>query len=142
LKAEGRGQRADGIMKTLQTSNLNSFLMSFKEQFIWQKAIDLSVRCYKLTDFFPKTEIYGMTSQIRRCSVSIPSNIAEGYGRKGKTEYIHFLHIALGSARELDTQLIIALRVELAKDQYIESVLKDVDEIQRLLVSTINSLTK
>ncbi len=114
--------------------------MSYKEQFIWQKAIDLSVRCYKLTEYFPKTEIYGMTSQVRRCSVSIPSNIAEGYGRKGKNEYVHFLHIALGSARELDTQLTISLRVELTKPKYIESVLKDVDEIQRLLVSSINKL--
>ena len=116
--------------------------MSFKEQFIWQKAIDLSVRCYRLTEYFPKTEIYGMTSQVRRCSVSIASNIAEGYGRKGKGEYSHFLHIALGSARELDTQLTIALKVELAKTNYIESVLKDVDEIQRLLVSSINRINK
>lgn len=115
--------------------------MSYREQFIWQKAIDLSVRCYKLTEFFPKSEIYGITSQIRRCAVSIPSNIAEGYGRKGKGEYVHFLHIALGSARELDTQLIIALRVELAKPNYIESVITDVDEIQKLLVSSINKLT-
>ena len=64
----------------------------------------------------------------------------EGYGRKGKGEYVHFLHIALGSARELDTQLTISLRVELTKPKYIESVLKDVDEIQRLLVSSINKL--
>ena len=115
--------------------------MSYKEQFVWQKAIDLSVRCYKLTEYFPKTEIYGMTSQIRRCSVSIASNIAEGYGRKGKKEYINFLYIALGSARELDTQLIISLRAELTQPKYINSVLQDVDEIQRLLVSTINKLS-
>ncbi len=114
--------------------------MSYKEQFIWQKSLDLSVRCYRLTEYFPKTELYGMTSQIRRCSVSIPSNIAEGYGRKGKGEYIHFLHIALGSARELDTQLTISLRVNLAQENYIKSVLEDVDEIQRLLVSTLNKL--
>ena len=114
--------------------------MSYKEQFIWQKAIDLSVRCYKLTEYFPKAEIYGMTSQVRRCSVSISSNIAEGYGRKGRGEYIQFLHIALGSARELDSQLTIALRVELTEKKYIQSVLNDVDEIQRLLVSTINKL--
>jgi four helix bundle protein len=116
--------------------------MSYKEQFIWQKAIDLSVRCYKLTEYFPQAEIYGMTSQIRRCSVSIASNIAEGYGRKGKREYIHFLHIALGSARELDTQLTIALKVELTKNIYTNSVLEDVNEIQKLLVTTINKLKK
>jgi four helix bundle protein len=114
--------------------------MSYKEQLIWKKAIKLAVRCYKLTEYFPKSEIYGITSQIRRCSVSIPSNIAEGYGRKGKAEYINFLHIALGSARELDTQLIIALEVELCKKEYINSVINDVDEMQRLLVSSINKL--
>lgn len=114
--------------------------MSYKEQFIWKKAINLAVRCYRLTEYFPKSEIYGITSQIRRSSVSIASNIAEGYGRKGKGEYIHFLHIALGSARELDTQLVIALEVELCKKEYINSVINDVDEIQRLLVSSINKL--
>ena len=150
MTEEGRWQKAEGrrqkdlflcIMEILQTSSLNP-IMSYKEQFIWQKAIDLSVRCYKLTEYFPKTEIYGMTNQIRRCSVSIPSNIAEGYGRKGRGEYLHFLHIALGSARELDTQLTISLKVELAQPKYIESVLKDTDEIQRLLVSAINKLSK
>ncbi len=114
--------------------------MSYKEQFIWKKAINLAVRCYKLTEYFPKSEIYGMTSQVRRSSISIASNIAEGYGRKGKREYINFLHIALGSARELDTQLIIALEVELCKKEYINSVINDVDEMQRLLVSSINKL--
>lgn len=114
--------------------------MSYKDQFIWQKAVDLSVRCYKLTEYFPKTEIYGMTSQVRRCSVSVASNIAEGYGRKGKGEYVQFLHIALGSLRELDTQLTIALKVELTTPKYIESVLKDTDEMQRLLVSSLNKL--
>ena len=84
--------------------------------------------------------MYGLTSQIRRCSVSIPSNITEGYGRKGRGEYINFLLVALGSARELDTQLIIALKVELAKSNYIESVLEDADEMQILLVSTINKI--
>ena len=67
--------------------------------------------------------------------------IAEGYGRQNKKEYVIFLRIALGSARELDTQLIISLRVELTKSNYIESVLKDSDEIQRLLVTTINKLS-
>ena len=114
--------------------------MGYRDQFIWQKAIDLSVRCYKLTEYFPDRERFGMISQIRRSSVSVASNIAEGYGRKGKGEYLHFLHIALGSLRELDTQLIISLKVELAKSHYIESVLKDADEMQKLLKSSINKL--
>ena len=116
--------------------------MGYREQFIWKKAIDLSVRCYKLTEYFPKSEIYGITSQIRRSSVSVASNIAEGYGRKGKGEYLQFLHIALGSLRELDSQLIISLRVELTKENYIQSVLNDADEMQKLLKSTINKLSQ
>jgi four helix bundle protein len=112
--------------------------MSYKEQFIWKKAINLAVRCYNLTEYFPKSEIHGITSQIRRSSVSIASNIAEKHGRKGTKEYINFLHIALGLARELDTQLIITLEVELCKKEYINSVINDVDEMQRLLVSSIN----
>ena len=66
----------------------------------------------------------------------------EGYGRKGKGEYIQFLHIALGSLRELDTQLIISLKVELAQAKYIESVMEDCEEMQRLMVSSINKLKK
>ena len=82
--------------------------MSYRDQFIWKRGIQLSVNCYRLTEKFLKSELYGLTSQIRRSSVSVPSNIAESYGRRTKNEYIHFLHIALGSLRELDTQLIIA----------------------------------
>ncbi len=80
--------------------------MSYKQQFIWNRAVQLAIHCYKLTNLFPKSELYGLTSQIRRSSVSVASNIAEGYGRRSNQEYIHFLHIALGSLRELDTQLI------------------------------------
>ncbi|MCU0537494.1 MAG: four helix bundle protein [Hydrococcus sp. Prado102] len=114
--------------------------MSYREQFIWKRAVQLSVNCYKLTEHFPKTEIYGLTNQIRRASVSVPSNIAEGYGRKTKQEYIQFLHISLGSLRELDTQITIALKVDLAAKELIEPVLNEVDEMQSILVSTINKL--
>jgi len=84
--------------------------------------------------------MYGLTNQIRRASVSVPSNIAEGYGRKTKAEYLQFLHIALGSLRELDTQLIIAFHVGLAAKELIQSVLNEVDEMQSILVATINKL--
>ena len=91
--------------------------MSYREQFIWKRGIQLSINCYQLTQHFPQSELYGLTNQIRLKSVSVPSNIAEGYGRQTKSEYIQFLHIALGSLRELDTQLIIACisRVSLRK---------------------------
>ena len=90
--------------------------------------------CYKLTEKFPKSELYGLTSQIRRASVSVPSNIAEGYGRRTQNEYIQFLHIALGSLRELDTQLIIAKEVKLATAELFDPVLEEVDRMQGILV--------
>ncbi|MBE9117275.1 four helix bundle protein [Lusitaniella coriacea LEGE 07157] len=114
--------------------------MSYREQFIWQRSIQLSVKCYQLTKHFPQSELYGLTNQIRRSSVSVGSNIAEGYGRQTKKEYIQFLHIALGSLRELDTQLIIAKEVGLAEPNLFAPVINEVDEMQRILVSTLNKL--
>jgi four helix bundle protein len=114
--------------------------MSHREQFIWKKGVELAVKCYKLTHGFPRSEVYGLTSQIRRASVSVASNIAEGYGRKTKQEYVQFLHIALGSLRELDTQLIIAQQVALAEDSKFITLLNNVEEMQKLLVATINKL--
>ena len=115
--------------------------MSYKEQLIWKKAINLAVQCYKLTEHFPQSEIYGITSQIRESSLSIASNITKSFRDKEEIEYINFLDTALGAARGLDTQLIIAIKVELGKKEYINSVINDVEEIQKLLVSNINRLT-
>jgi four helix bundle protein len=114
--------------------------MSYKNQFIWKRAVQLSVNCYQVTQEFPKSELYGLTSQIRRSSVSVASNIAEGYGRQHNTEYIHFLHIALGSLRELDTQLTIAKLVKLTDNESLEGVLREVEEMQAILVSSINKI--
>jgi four helix bundle protein len=115
-------------------------VMSHREQFIWKKGVELAVECYKLTQGFPHSEVYGLTSQIRRASVSVASNIAEGYGRKTKQEYVQFLHIALGSLRELDTQLLIAQRVNLAEASKCIALLDDIEEMQKLLVATVNKL--
>jgi four helix bundle protein len=114
--------------------------MSYKEQFIWNRSVDLAVKCYFLTSHFPRFELYGLTAQIRRASVSAASNIAEGYGRRTKNEYLRFLHIALGSLRELDTQLLIASRVKLADQKLLNPVLNDVEEMQRIMVATINKI--
>ncbi len=91
--------------------------MEHKKLDVWNKSIELVVEIYNLTNAFPKEEIYGLTSQIRRSAVSIPSNIAEGSARKGDPETIQFLHIALGSMAELETQLIISQKIG-----YIESI--------------------
>ncbi|GAC1502492.1 MAG: hypothetical protein NVS2B14_15130 [Chamaesiphon sp.] len=84
--------------------------------------------------------MYGLTSQIRRSSVSVASNIAEGYGRRSKPEYIQFLHIANGSLRELDTQLIIAKEVDLAEKSLFTPLLNEVEEMQSILVASLNKL--
>ena len=114
--------------------------MSYKEQFIWKRAVELAIHCYKFTNLFPKSELYGLTSQIRRSSVSVASNIAEGYGRRSRQEYIHFLHIALGSLRELDTQFIIAKEVDLTEKKLFSPIMNEVEEMQSILVATLNKL--
>jgi len=114
--------------------------MSYREQFIWKRGIQLAINCYRLRENFPKSELYGLTSQIRRSAVSVPSNIAEGYGRRTKNEYIQFLHIALGSLRELDTQLTIAKEVGLTEVKLFAPVLEEVDRLQGILVSTLQKL--
>ena len=114
--------------------------MSYRNQFIWQRAVQLAINFYKFTRLFPKSELYGLTSQIRRSSVSVASNIAEGYGRRSKQEYLQFLHIALGSLRELDTQLIIAKEVDLADKDLFTPILNEAEEMQSILVATLNKL--
>lgn len=84
------------------------YLKSYKELIVWQKSIELVKQIYKITNEFPKSEIYGLSSQMQRAAISIPSNSAEGYSRKNPKEYIQFLHIAYGSSAELETQLVIA----------------------------------
>ena len=83
-------------------------MANFKELLVWQKSIDFVTEIYRITETFPKAEIYGLISQIRRAAVSIPSNIAEGNSRRSKTDYLQFLKIARGSCAEVETQLIIS----------------------------------
>ena len=100
---------------------------------VWQKAMQLVVDVYEITQRFPQEEQFGLTSQIRRCAVSIPSNIAEGHGRGSNKELIRFLNIARGSVFELDTQLEIARQVRLLSRDQFDYLGKLLDEISRLL---------
>lgn len=84
---------------------------SYQELTVWQKSIDLVTEIYRATESFPKSEIYGLISQIRRAAVSIPSNIAEGFSRKHRQEYIQFIRVAFASGAELETQIIIAKKL-------------------------------
>ncbi len=116
-------------------------LKSYRDLIVWQKSIDLVIEVYRVTDKFPKSEIYGLTSQMRRAAVSVPSNIAEGYYRKHRPEYLQFLRVAFGSGAELETQIVIAKRLELipiAGFTRIEELLSDV---MRMLNKMIDSLS-
>jgi four helix bundle protein len=111
---------------------------SHKDLKVWQESMDLVIQIYKLAENFPKHEIYGLSSQIRRAAVSIPSNIAEGAGRSGEKEFIRFLYIALGSLSEVETQLEIAFRLDYIKD--LEEINNSIYFIRKMLANLIKSL--
>ena len=102
-----------------------------KELDVWQKGMDFVQTVYELTGHFPKEEVYGLTSQLRRSAVSVPSNIAEGAARNTDKEFLNFLHIAQGSAAEAETQLLIARRLSYPGD--FDSVLARLRTVQKLL---------
>lgn len=113
-----------------------------KDLDVWRKAIDFVTTIYKSTGSFPNREIYGLTSQIRRSAVSIPSNIAEGAARKSASEFKQFLYIALASAAELETQLIIANNLEYLKDNESQTLIAELYSISRMLQGLIKSIIK
>lgn len=113
---------------------------SYRDLIVWQKAMDLVVICYKISETFPKDEIYGLTSQLKRAAVSVPANIAEGHGREGLGEYIHFLGIAQGSLRETETHLLIAERLNLADRNNLSQALNLSDEVSKMLGSLLRGL--
>ena len=114
--------------------------MHYKDLIVWQKAMDLTVQVYNLTKKIPKEELYGLTNQLRRAVVSIPSNIAEGNGRASTGDYVRFLSIARGSVAEVETQLLICVRLKYLTQEDIESLLSLVDEIGQMLNSIITKL--
>ena len=116
-------------------------LNSYKELTVWQKSIDLVIEIYKLTEKFPKEELFGLTSQIKRSAVSIPSNIAEGYSRKHRQEYIQFMRIAFGSGTELETQLLIAKKLNFGEKGNLQKSEELLEEVLKMLNKMISSLT-
>jgi len=113
-----------------------------KNLHVWKKSISFVIEIYKLTARFPKEELFGIVSQIRRAAISIPSNIAEGCARKSTREYLQFLYISLGSASELETQLIISSNLNFIKTDEIETFQNQLEEIIRMLTGLIKSLSK
>ncbi len=112
---------------------------NYEKLIVWEKSMDLVIFIYGIIKIFPKTEIYGLTSQIKRSAISIPSNIAEGSRRSTKKDFAHFLVIAFGSASELDTQIKIAFRLKFIKENQYEEVSKYIYEIMKMLNKLIET---
>ena len=104
---------------------------NYRELEIWNEGIELAKIIYQMVKEFPKDEIYGLTSQIKRCAISIPSNIAEGSGRDTNKDFNHFLAIATGSSYELETQLILAKELGFISEEKLSPVLKKIDVLQK-----------
>ena len=119
---------------------MNKQVESYRDLRVWQVGMDIGETCYTLTRAFPKDELFGFTSQIRRASVSIPANIAEGYGRQSRGEYAQFLRVARGSLKELETHLLLAVRVGLCQESEITPVLNMCDEEGRMLSALVKSI--
>jgi four helix bundle protein len=113
---------------------------SYRDLKVWNRAMDLVIVCYRLTSKLPKTEIYGLSSQIQRAAVSIPANIAEGKGRQHLGDYIHHLSIANGSLKELETHLLIAGRLSYLENSELPPILELTDEIEKMLNSLMEKL--
>lgn len=117
---------------------------SYKDLIVWQKAFELSIKIFQITKKFPKSELYGLVSQMRRCAVSIPSNIAEGYTRGYKQEYIQFLRTAFASGAELETQLLMSKELEFINStefSNINDLLTEVMKMLNKLISVLKSKT-
>jgi len=115
-------------------------MKTHKDLNVWQNGIGFVTKVYKITSTFPKEEMYGITSQIRRAAISIPSNIAEGAARKSTSEFRQFLYIALSSAAELNTQIIISNNLGFLESDIAEEFNSELDSISRMLQGLIKSL--
>ena len=117
-----------------------SSVRSYQDLEVWKRSVDLVEGCYRATAVFPKDEIYGLTSQIRRSVVSIPANIAEGYGRDQTGYFIQFLKVSQGSARELETHLLIAARLGLLSSEAAKPLQGECEAICKMLRGLIRSI--
>jgi four helix bundle protein len=115
-------------------------LKNYKELIIWQKSYQLCLEIYRITSTFPKNEKFGLTSQIRRSVVSVPSNIAEGYGRRTTADYIKSLYIAYGSSCELETQIILSADLGYIDSARLKEISDGIHEVERMLKALMKSL--
>jgi four helix bundle protein len=117
-------------------------MRNFKELKIWQKGFNIAVNSFKPVSTFPKEEKFGISSQITRAAVSIPSNIAEGSSRSSEKDYNRFIEISLGSSFEAETQILIAEAVNYGDSELRKTILRDLDEEQKMLISFMKVLKK
>ncbi len=115
-------------------------IKNFRELEIWKRSVDLAEYVYKATNDFPKDELYGLTSQLRRAVVSIPSNIAEGFTRLHNREYKQFLYVSLGSCSEVITQLIIAEKLGYIEKKKADWLIDEIEQISKMTMSLIKKL--
>jgi four helix bundle protein len=113
----------------------------YKDLLIWQRGMGLAKLIYRLTANFPSEERYGLTSQLRRAAVSIPSNIAEGQTRQGTKEFVQFLSHAQGSLAELETQLLLSIELDFAQKSDVDHLLQEIDEMQKMIVGLKRKLS-
>ena len=150
----GRFQLSEGDSKGYKGSRIQGFkgssnppqnwwikmLKNYKDLKVWKKSYKLCLEIYRMTAKFPTEEKYGLTSQIRRSVVSIPSNIAEGYGRKTTLDYVRMLYISYGSVCELETQILLAGDLNLIEKGDLDTLKENIAEIERMLKALIKSL--
>ncbi len=117
-------------------------IKDYRDLIVWQRAMDLVEKIYELTRRFPKEELYGLSSQVRKAAVSVPSNIAEGHGRHTTREFLHFLSIASGSLREIETDVLIARRLGYVDQRNESETLSLAAEVSRLGSALVRSLRK
>ena len=129
-----KGSRGQGFKGS------SEMLKNYKDLKVWQKSYELCLEIYRITSEFPKEERYGLSSQIKRSVVSIPSNIAEGYGIRTTLDYVRMLYISYGSVCELETQILLAGDLGLIENGELFTLKKDIAEIERMLKALIKSL--
>jgi four helix bundle protein len=115
---------------------------SYRDLRVWQEAMNLAEACYRVTSSFPSEEMFGLTAQMRRAAVSVPANIAEGYGRNSKGAYCQFLRVAQGSLKELETHLLLAQRLGFATETVVAPTLSSCDSLGKMLRSLIRSIER
>jgi four helix bundle protein len=142
-RLRGSRQSAVGYWRSAVSDRVDDeSVRSYRDLRVWKEAMDLAVECYGMTKGFPKEETFGLTSQIRRAASSVPANIAEGYGRDSSGHYINFLRIAQGSLKELETHMLLSIRVGVLNASGAELAFSKSEGVGKMLRSLIRSVQR